>query len=227
MKILIVEDEQKIAKFLKKGLEQSRYAVDVAYDGQEGFDLGMDGAYDLIVLDVMLPQMNGLEVSRRLRQEKVATPILLLTAKGQLQDKLAGFEAGADDYLVKPFAFEELLARIKSLTKRPVEIRQSVLKIADLTIDTDSFEVRRAGKLIKLSKREYNLLEYLLLHKNKIMTKDQIIQHVWEYDSDVLPNTVEVYIGYLRKKIDRNFATSQSLIHTIRGFGYMVGDKHV
>lgn len=227
MKILIIEDEQKIAKFLKKGLEQSHYAVDLAFDGQQGFDLGVNEAYDLMIIDVMLPVMDGLQVCTNLRQEKIMTPILLLTAKGQLRDKLAGFDAGADDYLVKPFAFEELLARMKALTKRPVEIRSTTLKIDNLTIDTTNFEVYRAGKKIKLSKREYNLLEYLMLHKDKILTKNQIIEHVWEYDADVLPNTVEVYMGYLRKKIDRSFTDSPPLIQTVRGFGYSIGVKHV
>jgi len=223
MRILIVEDEHKIANSIKKGLEQESYAVDVAYDGESGFDLAVTEDYDVIILDLMLPKMDGMEICRRLRKEEdIHTPILILTAKGQLSDKVEGLNAGADDYLVKPFAFAELLARIKALTRRPRQTLENVLNCQDLTLNTLTFEVKRAGKLIKLSKKEFALLEYLLRHQGKVLTKDQIINHVWDYDADVLPNTVEVYIGYLRNKIDKPFKNKPPLIHTIRGFGYKI-----
>jgi DNA-binding response OmpR family regulator len=196
MRILVVEDEHKIANSIKKGLEQEYYAVDVAYDGAYGFDLAATEDYDVIVLDLLLPEMDGIE----------------------------GFNAGADDYLVKPFAFMELLARIKAITRRPKESLGPVLKAGDLTLDTTTYEVKRAGRCISLTRKEYALLEYLLRHKGKILTKGQIIGGVWDYDADILPNTVEVYIGYLRKKIDKPFRSSPSLINTILGFGYRIGE---
>ena len=227
MRILIVEDEHKIANSIKKGLEQESYAVDIAYDGEQGFDLAATEDYDVIILDLMLPKIDGMEVCRKLRKEEnIHTPILMLTAKGQLDDKVNGLNAGADDYLVKPFAFTELLARIRALTRRPKTSLSPVLTVGNLNLNTLTFEVNRAGKQIKLSKKEYALLEYLLRHKNKILTKDQIINNVWDYDADVLPNTVEVYIGYLRNKLDRPFKSKKSLIQTVRGFGYKIGDKN-
>lgn len=217
-----MEDEHKIANSIGKGLEQESYAVDIAYDGNEGFDLAATEDYDLIILDLLLPGMNGVELCRRLRERKKHTPILMLTAKGQVGDKVEGLNAGADDYLVKPFAFEELLARIKALTRRPRDTIGSVLSVGDLTLSTLTYEVKRAGTAIQLSKKEFALLEYLLRNANKIVTKEQIISHVWNYDADILPNTVEVYVGYLRNKIDKPFK-SPPLIHTIRGFGYRIG----
>ena len=223
MKILVVEDEHKIANSIKKGLLQEAYVVDVAYDGQVGFDLAATEDYDLIILDLMLPEISGMEICRRLRQEeKVQTPILILTAKGELDDRVAGLNAGADDYLVKPFAFVELLARVKALSRRPKNHLGQILGAGDLTMDTNSFLVKRAGKEIKLSKKEYTLLKYLLAQKGKIVSKQQIIDHVWDYEADILPNTVEVYIGYLRKKIDKAFTKKPKLIKTVRGFGYQV-----
>ncbi len=221
MKILVVEDEHKIANSIKKGLLQEAYVVDVAYDGQAGFDLAVGQDYDVIVLDLMLPEISGLEICRRLRQEeKVQTPILILTAKGELDDRVAGLNAGADDYLVKPFAFAELLARLRALSRRPKNRLGQILEAGDLTLDTNKFLVKRAGKEIKLSKKEYTLLKYLLAQKGQIVSKQQIIDHVWDYESDILPNTVEVYIGYLRKKIDKPF--KKKLIKTVRGFGYQI-----
>lgn len=223
MRILVVEDEHKIANSIRRGLEQESYAVDVAYDGQEGFDLASSEDYDLIILDRLLPKMEGVEVAKGLRKDGIHTPILILTAKGQISDRVEGLDAGADDYLTKPFAFEELLARVRALIRRPKKSLNTVLSVGDLTLDTSTFVVKRGEEEILLSSKEYALLEYLLRHKGRIMTKDQIINHVWNYDADVLPNTVEVYIGYLRNKIDRPFAKNDPLITTVRGFGYRIG----
>lgn len=225
MRLLVVEDEHKIANSIKKGLEQESYAVDVAYDGTEGYDLAATQDYDVIVLDLMLPGMDGVTICRKLRDEQTHTPILMLTAKGQLNEKVEGLNAGADDYLVKPFAFAELLARIRALTRRPKDSLSTKLSISDLSLNTLMFKVERAGAEIHLSKREYALLEYLIRHPNQVLTKDQIINHVWDYNADVLPNTVEVYIGYLRNKIDKPFKGKAPLIHTIRGFGYKIGEQ--
>jgi DNA-binding response OmpR family regulator len=224
MRILIVEDEHKIANSIKKGLEQETYAVDVAFTGEEGFDFASGEEYDLIILDIALPGMDGIEICTRLREAKNHTPILMLTAKGQTRDKVKGLNAGADDYLTKPFAFEELLARMKALTRRPKNIISTILSLDDLSLDTISYEVKRGGRPIQLSSREFSLLEYLLRNKNKIVSKDQIINHVWNYDADVLPNTVEVYIGYLRNKIEKPFG-NKILINTKRGFGYRLGNN--
>lgn len=225
MRILIVEDEQKIAQAIKKGLEQESFAVDLAYDGIAGYDLAVTEDYDLIILDRMMPKMAGMQLCQNLRKEKIFTPILMLTALGQVDDRVAGLNCGADDYLVKPFAFDELLARIRALTRRPkkVVVNGSILEIGDLVLNTVNFQVTRAGKKIKLSKREFALLEYMMRHPDQILTKDKIIAHVWNFDADVLPNTVEVYIGYLRNKIDKGFKNKKALIKTIRGFGYKIG----
>ncbi|HEX7042662.1 MAG TPA: response regulator transcription factor [Patescibacteria group bacterium] len=224
MKLLLVEDEHKIAASIKKGLEQETYTVDVVYDGTSGLDLALTEEYDLIILDRLLPEIDGVEICRQIREKGNHTPILMLTAKGQLQDRLEGFKAGADDYLIKPFAFEELLARIRALSRRPKKSISNILSCSDLTLDTDAFEVKRDKKFIQLSSKEFALLEYLMRHPNKTLTKEQIISHVWNYDADILPNTVEVYIGYLRSKIDRNFPMLPKLIHTVRGFGYKIGE---
>ena len=223
MRILVVEDEHKIASSIKKGLEQESFAVDVAHDGLEGYDLAAGEEYDAIVLDLLLPEMDGITVCKKLREENIHTPILILTARGELNDKVDGLNAGADDYLVKPFAFEELLARLKALTRRPKNSLGSTLSYQDLSLDTQSYEVRRNNKIIRLSRKEFSLLEYLLRHVEKVLTKEQIIAHVWDYNADILPNTVEVYIGYLRNKIDKPFKNKPRLIHTIRGFGYKIG----
>ena len=224
MRILVVEDEHKIANSIKKGLEQETYAVDVAYGGEEGFDLASSEEYDVIILDLMLPGLDGLTICKKLRREEnIHTPILILTAKGEVEDKVKGLNSGADDYLPKPFAFSELLARIRALARRPKQVLESSLRVEDLTLNTLTYQVNRSGKNIELSKKEYALLEYLMRHSGKVLSKDQIINNVWDYDSDVLPNTVEVYIGYLRSKIDKPFKNNKSLIHTVRGFGYRLG----
>ncbi len=224
MRILVVEDEHKIANSIKKGLEQESYAVDVAFEGVQGFDLASSDDYDTIILDRLLPGVDGIEICIRLRAQHIHTPILILTAKGQIADRVEGLNAGADDYLVKPFAFEELLARVRALTRRPKDSLGSTLKVSDLTLETLSYEVKRANKTIQLTNKEYALLEYLMRHASMILTKEQIINHVWDYDADVLPNTIEVYIGYLRKKIDEPFRDKPALINTVRGFGYKIGD---
>jgi len=218
MKILVVEDDHRIATSLKKGLELEHYTVDLAFDGIEGYDLASDAKYDLILLDLMLPGMDGLEICRKLRQETNHTPILMLTAKSSIEDKVTGLNDGADDYLAKPFAFEELLARIKALSRRPQQVINTVLKYQDLTVNLETFEVTRANKKIILSQKEFQLLETFIKHQEKVLSKNQLIDYVWSYDADILPNTVEVNIRNLRQKIDVPF--KKPLIQTIRGFGY-------
>jgi len=216
MRILIVEDEHKIANSIKKGLEQENFAVDVAYDGDDGYDLATSEEYDIIILDLMLPGTDGVTICKNLRSEGNHTPILILTAKGQLGDKVEGLNSGADDYLVKPFAFDELLARIKALSRRPKLTHGEKLNVKDLELNTNTYEVRKDGKEIKLSRKEFSLLEYLMRNKGKVVSKDQIISHIWDYEADVLPNTVEVFIKYLRSKIGKD------MIKTVRGFGYKI-----
>jgi len=223
MRILVVEDEHRIANSIKKGLEQEHFAVDVAYSGSDGWDLAEGEEYDLIILDLMLPGMDGLEICRKLRRAGINTPVLMLTAKGQVQDRVTGLDTGADDYVTKPFAFEELLARMRALTRRPKVTLDPVLTTDDLSLDTKSYEVKRGIHLIKLTAKEFSLLEYLLRNSGNILAKEQIISHVWNYDADILPNTVEVNIRNLRNKIDRPFKGKKALIATVRGFGYKVG----
>ena len=224
MRILVVEDEHRIANSIKKGLGQERHAVDVAYSGSDGYDLASTEDYDVIILDLLLPGMDGVTLCRELRKNKIHTPVLMLTAKGQIQDKVAGLDAGADDYLTKPFSFEELLARIRALTRRPKTAVNEKLKTGDLELDPLNYEVKRSGKNIRLSAKQFSLLEYLMRNANKIMKKDQIISHVWDYNADILPNTVEVYIRNLRNKIDIPFKNKNPLIQTVRGFGYKISE---
>lgn len=220
MRILVVEDEHKIANSIKKGLEQEHFAVDVAYTGTDGYDLAASEEYDLLILDRLLPGVDGVEICKNLRNKQIHTPILILTAKGQISDKVEGLNAGADDYLTKPFAFEELLARVKALTRRPHAAVGTILQIGNLSLDTLTYQVIREGKTIELSSKEFSLLEYLMRHEGKVITKEQIINHVWDYEANILPNTVEVYIKLLRTKIDKPFKTK--LIRTVRGFGYKI-----
>ncbi len=225
MKLLVVEDEQRIAQYLKKGLEAKSYVVDVAHDGEAGLDLALAEQYDAIILDWMLPKLNGIEVCQRLRQEGNHTPILLLTARDEVTERVEGLEAGADDYLPKPFAFIELLARIRAITRRPQQTSETVLKEDSLVLDPTSLQVTRAGESLSLSKKEFSLLEFLMRNKNQVFTAESLTERVWEYDSSVLPNTAQVFIGYLRKKIDLAFPKESQLIKTIRGFGYTLGGK--
>lgn len=222
MKILIIEDEERIAQTLKTGLTGEKYLVTLSFDGSDGYLEAATGGYDLILLDLMLPGMDGLTICKRLRAENITTPILMLTAKAQTDDKVTGLDAGADDYLPKPFSFDELLARVRALLRRPKRSIEEVLSIDDLRLDRTTFEVMRSGKLLSLTSREYSILEYLLLNKNKVLTKDQIINNVWDQDADVLPNTVEVNIRNLRKKVDIPFRNKHNLIQTVRGFGYRI-----
>lgn len=222
MRILVVEDEHKIADAIKKGLEQENFAVDVAYDGEEGYDFASTEEYSVIVLDIMLPKMNGIEICTRLRKTDIKTPILMLTAKDDVDDKVHGLNSGADDYLPKPFAFSELVARIRALSRRPKSLLGNTLKVGNLELDRNTFEVTRDGKQISLSKKEFALLEFLLRNNGQTLSKDSIIQNVWNFDADVLPNTVEVYIRYLRQKIERPFPNKSPMIKTVRGFGYKI-----
>lgn len=219
MRILLIEDEHKIARALKRALEQETYAVDVSYDGDDGYAMATTEPYDLAIIDRMLPgDYDGLAIVKAMRDQKIHTPVLLLTALGSVKDRTAGLDSGADDYLVKPFALEELLARVRALLRRPVEQQGTVLQAGDLTLDTVTYEVNRAEQSISLTSKEFGLLEYLLRNQNRPLSKETIISHVWDYDADILPNTVEVYIKYLRGKVDVPF--DKPLIHTVRGFGY-------
>lgn len=222
MKILIVEDEHKIANSIKKALEHERYIVDVTYEGLTGYDLAMSESYDLILLDRLLPGMDGLQICSSLRKAANHTPVIMLTAKGQIEDRVEGLDSGADDYLVKPFALSELFARIRALTRRPKVSAAAILTIDGLSLNPQTYEVKRNLQLLHLSSKEFALLEYLMRHPNTVVTKEQIMTNVWSYDADVLPNSVEVYIKHLRDKIDHPF-NGPKLIHTVRGFGYKIG----
>lgn len=219
MRILVVEDEHKIARALKKALEREKYAVDMVHDGDEGYAMATTEPYDAAIIDRMLPgAYTGLAIVQAMRSAGIHTPVLLLTAMGSVADRTMGLDSGADDYLVKPFALEELLARVRALLRRPPEQQSAILTAGDLTLDTVTLSVSRAGVDIQLTSKEFALLEYLLRNQGRPLPKELIISHVWDYDADILPNTVEVYIKYLRTKIDKPFKTP--LIHTVRGFGY-------
>jgi DNA-binding response OmpR family regulator len=217
MQILVVEDDSRIAGFIEKGLEESGYDVTVADNGEDGYLEARVNPYDLVVLDLMLPGMDGIDVARKLRAESKRVPILMLTARDTEADKVRGLDVGADDYLTKPFSFNEFLARIRALLRRESLSRSSVLRVGDLEVDTAAHVVRRGGQEIELSGREYALLEYLAYGAGRVITRDQLRDHVWG-ESDVWSNVVDVYIGYLRAKIDGPFGTP--LIHTVRGLGY-------
>ena len=224
MKILVVDDEIRIARAIKQGLEQDGYAVDLAYDGEDGYNSARSDEYDCIILDVMMPVMNGYEVLRKLRADGYKLPILMLTAKDQSRDVVKGLDNGADDYLAKPFSFEVLGARLRSLLRRPHDMVDNILVARDLEMDIVRREVRRDGKQIMLSGKEFAILEYLLRNKNRVLSKTNIMTHVWDFDADILPNNVEVFINYLRGKVDKPFK-SEPLIQTVRGFGYVVKDE--
>lgn len=219
MRVLVIEDEHKIANALRRALQQEKYAVDVSYDGDDGYGMATTEPYDAMIIDRMLPgDYDGLAIVREVRSLGIHTPILLLTALGTVRDKTIGLDTGADDYLVKPFSLEELLARLRALIRRPQDQQPSILTAGDLSVDTTTFEVRRGDTPISLTHKEYALLEYLMRNQNRPMTKEMIISHVWDYDADILPNTVEVYIKYLRNKIDKK--PYAPVLYTVRGFGY-------
>lgn len=220
MKILLVEDEKRLASFIRKGISAEGYEVEVAYDGRDGLALFRREIYDLIILDVNLPQINGFELCHLIRSENEAIPVLMLTALDSLADKSDGFNAGADDYLAKPFEFQELLLRIRALTRRSGSRPKQILRLADLELNLDTKTVMRAGKRIDLTTREYALIEYLMLNKGKIISRVDISERVWSLNFDTNSNVIDVYISYLRKKIDKDF--SPRLLHTIVGMGYVL-----
>ena len=224
MKILIVEDEKKVASFIKKGLEEEYYTVDVAYDGKEGLRLALGEEYDLMILDVMLPVKDGFSLVKELREEKIDTPVLLLTAKDTIENKVKGLDSGADDYLTKPFAFEELLARIRALLRRKDASKSVQLKAGDLVLDTQSHKVTRSGVEITLTPKEYSILEYLLRNKNHVVSRTLLSEHVYDYHFDSDTNVIDVYINKLRNKIDKQFDIP--LLHTIRGVGYILKEEN-
>jgi DNA-binding response OmpR family regulator len=223
MKILVVEDEHRIAKAIKDGLTEEHYAVDIEHDGEDGYNTASSDEYDLIILDVMMPGLNGYEVCQKLREDGVHTPILMLTAKDQGHDIVKGLDTGADDYLAKPFSFDVLLARIRALLRRPHQSLGETLAVGDLTLDPTTKEVARNGQGIRLSSKEFAILEYFMRNPGRILSKNSIISHVWDFDADVLPNNVEVFITFLRAKIDKPFTSP--LIHTVRGFGYKLSEE--
>lgn len=220
MRILLVEDEKKMAGFIERGLRQESYAIDVAHDGARGIYLAENHPYDLVILDIMLPDKDGISLCKEIRNKKGDLPILLLTAKSAVQDKVRGLKAGADDYLAKPFAFEELVARIEALLRRNRSDKTPLLKVADMELHPDKHRVTRAGKEIMLTSREFSLLRYLMIHANQVVTRTMISEHVWNEDFDPFTNVIDVYINYLRNKIDKDF--DRPLIHTVRATGYIL-----
>ena len=223
MRLLVVEDERKVSSFIKKGLEEEGYAVDLASDGKTGLRMGMDRVHDLIVLDINLPGMDGLSVLHELRERKVLTPVLLLTVRANIEDKVLGLDSGADDYLTKPFAFEELVARIRALLRRQVGTKESMLQVADLSLDPARRTVFRGDRTIELTSKEFALLDYFMRNPDRVLTRTMIAEHVWDYDFDSATNVIDVYVNYLRRKIDSD--GSKRLIHTVRGVGYVLKEE--
>lgn len=223
MRLLVIEDETSLLKIIAKRLKEEGYSVDAVTNGREGENFIYSTDYDCIILDIMIPIIDGLTLLRRIRAKKISTPVLLLTAKDSIEDRVIGLDTGADDYLIKPFSFDELLARVRALLRRQKEKRDIVLSVDDLKLDTVTREVKRGDKLIELTSKEYSILEYFLKNKNRVLTKSQIAEHVWNYDFEYNSNIVEVYIRYLRRKIDENF--KNKLIHTIRGGGYVLKNE--
>jgi heavy metal response regulator len=220
MRLLVVEDEKKVASFIKKGLDEEGYAVDLVSDGKTGLLMGLDGIHDLIILDINLPRMDGLSILRELRNKKVKTPVLLLTVRAAIEDKVIGLDTGADDYLTKPFAFQELLARVRALLRRRAEADAPLLQVADLTLDPATRFVSRGDQKIELTVKEFALLSYFMRNPGRVLTRTMIAEHVWDYDFDPMTNVIDVYVNYLRKKIEAG--GQEKLIHTVRGVGYVM-----
>ena len=221
MRILVIEDEKKIADFIKRGLKEEGFAVDLSQDGENGLFLAKTNNYDLILLDLMLPKLDGITLCKKLREDKILSPIIMLTAKDAVKDKVTGLDAGADDYLTKPFAFEELLARIRAILRKKDEQKQATkLQVGDLLLDLATHKVTRAGKDIELTTKEFALLEYLMRNAGSVVTRTMISEHVWDIDFDTFTNVIDVYINYLRNKIDSD--SKKKLIQTIRGRGYIL-----
>ncbi|WP_347315474.1 response regulator transcription factor [Thermodesulfobium sp. 4217-1] len=218
MRLLVVEDEKTLANLIKKGFEEEGYAVDVAYNGENGLFLAKNNIYDAIVLDIMMPIIDGISLLKELREEDISTPVILLTAKDSVKDKVLGLDSGSDDYLTKPFSFEELLSRVRALIRRKFATSSPIIKICDLAIDTAQKTVKRCNKKIDLSAKEYALLEYLALNKNKVINRTAIIEHLYDEDFDLDSNVIDVFINRIRNKIDKNF--DKKLVHTFRGIGY-------
>jgi two-component system, OmpR family, response regulator len=220
MRILVVEDEPKMAGLLKRGLEQEGYSVDVSLDGVDGLHLSTENSYDAVVLDVMLPELDGIEVCRQMRERGRWAPVLMLTARTGVSDRVNGLDAGADDYLTKPFSFEELIARLRALLRRGARERPAVLEVGPVSLNPATRRVERSGTPIVLSPKEYSLLEYFMRHTDEVLSRTRILEHVWDYNYDGGSNVVDVYIGYLRKKLDTPFGSK--LLRTVRGAGYML-----
>ncbi len=220
MRILVVEDERKVASFIKKGLEEEGYAVDLATDGRDGLMLALDSVHDLIVLDINLPKLDGLGVLEELRKARLRTPVLLLTVRATIEDKVLGLDTGADDYLTKPFSFEELLARVRALLRRRAQAEPTLLQVADLTLDPARRLVHRGGEKIELTSKEFALLDYFMRNIDRVLTRTMIAEHVWDYDFDSMTNIIDVYVNHLRKKIDAG--RHPKLIRTVRGVGYIM-----
>ncbi len=223
MKILLVEDERKVSSFIKKGLEEEYYTVDAAYDGGEGLNLALNNIYDIIILDVMLPIKDGMHVLTEIRQNRIGTPILFLTAKDSVDDKIEALDSGADDYLTKPFSFEELLARVRALLRRYSDNKSVFMKAGELILDTQTHRVKRGAIEITLTPKEYSILEYLVRNKNRIISRTILTEHVYEYHFDSDTNVIDVYINKLRNKIDKGY--EKQLLYTVRGVGYMIKDE--
>ena len=223
MRILVVEDEKKVASFIKRGLEEERYEVDLAGDGEEGLTMAEANIYDLVLMDLMLPKMDGLAVIKELRRKQILTPVLCLTAKDTVDDIVLGLDSGSDDYLTKPFAFAELLARVRALVRRGSKDRGAEIRFGDLRLDPVAHKVWRGGREVELTAKEYALLEYLMRNPNQVLTRTMIAEHVWDYTFDSFTNIIDVYVNYLRKKVDKDF--DKRLIHTVRGVGYVLKEE--
>ena len=220
MKILIVEDEKKVSDFVRKGLQEEGYVVDTSHNGEDGLRMAADGVYDLVILDIYLPKLDGLTVLKKLREKKINTPVLLLTVRATIEDKVLGLNSGADDYLTKPFAFQELLARARALMRRRVEVNSAEIRVGDLVLDPVRRSVSRGERKIELTAKEFSLLEFMMRNPERVLSRTAIINHVWNYDFDSETNVVDVYVNYLRKKVDGG--EGPKLIHTIRGVGYVL-----